>query len=272
MSQRHLECSICKTIRPDSEARNIPTFRADTTSFVDSYYCGDHAPAALAAVHGQVVALDLDADERDDMTPLLLLLALLRARGQMSEDLRDDEFHGEGIERVRQQVLALLRRLERGAVLPVVEPSALCSDCFRALPASQIRVLPWYNDGVDDYVTTFRCGECFQKAIAETRAHLEAGGDREVARLSEFFGRHAVTILEYRRGDPAATVRPILLHVLGMLAQGAMTLPIGETVPVSEVLAPTPAPLAPPPAAPEPAPEPAPRASWWSRLFGRKPD
>jgi len=78
-------------------------------------------------VQAQIAGLDLDDDERDDMTPLLMLIALLRARGQRVEDLRDDEFAGEGMDRVRQQVLAQLRRLAHGARLPVVEASALCS-------------------------------------------------------------------------------------------------------------------------------------------------
>ena len=204
---------------------------------------------------------------------MLLLLALLRARGQMTEDLRDDEFHGEGMERSRQQVLALLRRLAHGAALPIVEASALCSDCCRALPASQIRVIPWYNDSANDYVTTFRCSECLPKGLAETRAHLEAGGDREVTRLSEFFGRHAVTILEARRGEPATVVRPILLHMLSMLEAGTLTLPIGETVPLADVLGKAPAEpsSSQAPSSQAPAPQPAARPSFWSRLFGRKP-
>ena len=274
MSELHLECSTCKAIRPESEARNIPTFRAETTDFVDGYYCVDHAPASLASVQQQIAGLDFDADERDDMTPLLMLLTLLCARGHISEDLRDDEPHGEGMEHTRQQVLALLRRIERGDHLPIeVEFTALCSACYRVLPASQIRVLPWYNDSVGNYVTTFRCGECFARSIAETRAHLEAGGDREVVQMCEFFGRHAVTIDEYHRGDQLAAVRLFLLDMLDILAEGTIALPIGETVPLSEVLGQTtPASQAPPPPAPAPAPEPAPRRSWWSRLFGREPD
>ncbi len=267
---RHVECSTCKTIRPDTEARNLPRFVAETTSFVDAYYCTEHAPAALAAVQTQVAGFDLENDERDDMTQLLHLMLLLQARGQNFDDLRDDEYDGSGMDRVPQQVLALLRRLEHGAILPIVEPSALCSDCFRALPASQIRVIPWYNESPNDYVTTFRCSECLPKALAETRAHLEAGGDREVTRLSEFFGRHAVTILEYRRGDPAAVVRPILLHMLGMLEAGTMTLQIGETAPLSEIFGEAPEDPSPPQAS-EQEPEPAARPSLWSRLFGIKP-
>ncbi|HSO00772.1 MAG TPA: hypothetical protein VLS89_20915, partial [Candidatus Nanopelagicales bacterium] len=125
------------------------------------------------------------------------------------------EAGGEGMERFRQQVLALLGRVERGFRLPIVEPSALCSACFRALPASQIRVIPWHNESVDNFVTTFRCGDCVATSLAETRARLDAGDDREVVRLAEFFGRHAVMILEHRRGDPPAAVRPLLVHLLG---------------------------------------------------------
>lgn len=50
-------------------------------------------------MQAQIAGLDRDDDERDDMTPLLILIALLRARGQRVEDLGDDEFAGEGMDR-----------------------------------------------------------------------------------------------------------------------------------------------------------------------------
>jgi hypothetical protein len=177
-------------------------------------------------------------------------------------------------------VLALLGRIERGFQLPIVEPAALCSACFRALPASQIRVIPWHNESMGDFVTTFRCGDCVATALAETRARLEAGGDREVVQLAEFFGRHAVMIHEHRRGDPPAAVRPLVGYVLGQLERGELTLSIGETVPLKDILAKeTPRPEAAPPPAPppqvaEPPTEPAP--SLWRRIQrafgGRKPN
>ena len=270
--ERHLQCSICGEIHPDTEARNVPTFQPATESYVDGYYCDAHARDALAEARRHIAALDLDSDERDDTMPLMMLLALLRARGLGIELLAPNEAGGEGMERIRQQVLALLARIERGLPLPIVEPAALCSACFRALPASQIRVIPWHNETVDNFVTTFRCGACVATALAETRARLDAGNDRDVVQLAEFFGRHAVTILEHRRGDPPAAVRPLLAHLLGRLERGELTLAIGETVPLKDVVSKAP-PQAAPPQAAEPRSEPAP--SLWGRIqraFGRKPD
>ncbi|UQA57486.1 hypothetical protein [Polyangium aurulentum] len=276
--ERHLQCSTCGEIRPETEARNIPIFRPATESYVDGYHCDAHARDALTEVRRHIAALDLDNDERDETMPLMMLLALLRARGLQIESLAPGEAGGEGMERIRQQVLALLGRVERGFRLPIVEPAALCSACFRALPASQIRVIPWHNETLDNFVTTFRCGDCVATALAETRARLEAGGDREVVQLAEFFGRHAVLIHEHRRGDPPAAVRPLLAHLLGRLERGELTLAIGETVPLKEVLSKaTPPPEAPPPPAPPPTAEPPsePAPSLWRRIqqaFGRKPN
>lgn len=292
MPERHVQCRACGVIRPASEARSIPTFRAETNAYVDGYYCEAHAMAALDAARTHIAALDLEDDERDDMMPLVLLIALIRARGLMSESLAPGEAQGEGMERVRQEALALLGRLTE-ARLPIVEGSALCSACFRALPASQIRVIPWHNDGVGDFVTTFRCGECVAESLAETRSRLVAGDARDVAQLAAFFERHAITILEHRRGDPPEVVRPLLVQLLGMIERGDLTLAIGETVPLKDVLAAAPqpppdstgpgsppqtaSPIQAPPSGPggsaepgraasPPSPAPAPAASLWSRL------
>ncbi|PCC72023.1 hypothetical protein SAMN02745121_08247 [Nannocystis exedens] len=282
MSERHVQCSACEVLRPESEAHNIPTLAGE--QYVDGYYCSAHAGAALDAARAHVAGLDFEDDTRDDMMPLVTLHALVRARGLMSESL-DPPAPGEGLERVRNEALALLDLL-RHTRLPIVEPSALCSGCYRAVPASQVRVIPWFNDHAAAFVTTFRCGDCFAASLADTRARLTFGGPGEVARLAEFFHRHAVTIHEHRRGDPPEAVRPLLALALDHLAAGTLKLQIGETVPLNDVRS---APSGPPPAAapapstpPEPAaapppaaPEPRPGPSLWQRIrraFGRSGD
>lgn len=284
MLERHVQCSTCGAIGPEGAARNIPTLHAEDLRYVDGYYCEAHAPAALAAARAHVAGLDLLDETRDDLTPLLLLVALLRARGHSTESIADEEVPGEGMERIRAQVLVLLERLAGAARLPIVEPAALCSQCLRSLPASQIRVIPWHNEHADDFVTTFRCGACVAGSLAETRARLAAGDDRDVTRLAAFFERHAIILHEHRRGDPPALVRPLLARMLEMLERGDLTLPIGETVPIADALPRAPPPPAPPPPAPPPPPpappppetddlaEPAPPASLWRRIlrtFGR---
>jgi hypothetical protein len=273
MPDRHVQCSACEALRPESETYNIPTLDAATHGYADGYYCEAHRSAALDAVRAHIAGLDLEDDERDDMMPLVMLHALLRARGLMSESLPQGAAAGEGMERVRNEALALLDLLLHTR-LPIGGPSALCSGCYRTVLAAQVRVIPWFNDDVADFVTTFRCGDCVAGSLADTRARLTAGGPREIAQLAEFFQRHAITILEHRRGDPPETVRPLLQRTLEMLERRQLTLQIGESVPLQEVLSQrAAAPAAPPPAEPpppapaplEPAAEPG-KPSLWQRL------
>ena len=275
MDDRLVECATCATLVPEPRARNIPLHVADQDAYIDGYYCETHAAAALEAVRSHIAGLDLEDDERDDMMPLMLLMAHLRRRGMMVESLAPDEAGGEGMEHIRQQVLAQLRRLAAGERLPIDEATALCSGCYRPVLASQVHVIPCHNDGPDDYVTSFRCAACWKTSLAETRARLEHGSDRDVARLCEFLGRHTIVVHEHRRGDPPATVRPIVLQVLDMIAAGSIKLQIGETVPLAEALAhgsppPSPTPPPSPPAPANPPPAAAAKPSLWQRLFGRK--
>ncbi|MDC0668494.1 hypothetical protein [Nannocystis radixulma] len=282
MPDRHVQCSACDVLRPEGETHNIPTLDRATNSYIDGYYCDAHASAALATVRAHIAGLDLEDDERDDMTPLVMLHALVRSRGLMSEFLPAGTVAGEGMEHVRNEALALLDLLPHTR-LPIGGPSALCSGCYRTVLAAQVRVIPWFNDSVAEFVTTFRCGDCVGASLADTRARLAAGGAREISQLAEFFQRHAITILEHRRGDPPETVRPLVERVLDMIERREHLLKIGETVPLQEALAarapasppPAAAPPSPPPSAPPPSAQPAAEAgspSLWQRLrrvFGR---
>ena len=58
---RHVECTSCGAIHADTDARNLPRYVAETTSFVDAYYCAEYAPAALEAVQAQITGHDPDA-------------------------------------------------------------------------------------------------------------------------------------------------------------------------------------------------------------------
>lgn len=285
MSERLVECSTCGVLSPEAQARDIPTHAPEQDSYVDGYYCEAHAAAALERARAHIASLDLEDDERDDMMPLMMLVALLRARGQLAETLPPGAAPGEGMERIRQETLALLARLGAGERLAIVEPTALCSACYRPFLASQVRVIPCYNDSAEDYVTSFRCGECWRSSLGETRARLEAGTDRDITQLCEFFARHAIFVHEHRRGDPPEVVRPLVSMILDRIADGDMKLAIGETVPLADVLerdrheppsVPQDRSSATRPPAPPPAPAaPPPSPSLWTRIsraFGRKRD
>jgi hypothetical protein len=107
MSERHVQCSTCGAIGPESDSHNVPTLAAADERYVDGYYCSAHAGAALDAARAHLAALDFEDDTRDDMKPLVSLHALVRARGLRSETLAPPA-PGVGMERVRNEALALL--------------------------------------------------------------------------------------------------------------------------------------------------------------------
>jgi hypothetical protein len=108
------------------------------------------------------------------------------------------------------------------------ERQVVCSGCMAVVPESHIHVLPWFNDTVGRFVTTFRCRHCAQAAFDDTTRRLEATDDAElVASAAEVFERHGVAVLEYRRGDPPRVVAKILIRLLALLASGVLQLSIG---------------------------------------------
>ena len=111
------------------------------------------------------------------------------------------------------------------------ERQVLCSACLEVYPESAIHVIPYFNETLTGYVTTYRCEGCWLPSLAETRARLSAAPDDEIASAAEFFERYGYFIHEYRRGDPIETVRQILLYVLGMMERGDIRLSMGPSAP-----------------------------------------
>lgn len=70
----------------------------------------------------------------------------------------------------------------------------MCSQCYRVVTQEHVHVIPWFNESLNNYVTTFRCDEHWQASLAETRAHFlaDAAGSAERAKLIEFFVSHEV--------------------------------------------------------------------------------
>jgi len=108
------------------------------------------------------------------------------------------------------------------------ERQIVCSGCFQVVAEAVIHVIPYYNDDVARFVTTYRCEECWLPSLEETRARLEnAQDDAETASLAAFFEHHGVFVHEFRRGDPAPVVRKILVRLIAMLRSGDIRLAIG---------------------------------------------
>lgn|SRR4051812_20778272 len=97
--------------------------------------------------------------------------------------------------------------LDDGGVRIASEPKLLgksetaqymCSKCLRVVSQEHVHVIPWFNDTVGDYVTTFRCDDDWQASLSETRvrflAHLDDAGER--SRFAAFFARHGIDGLD----------------------------------------------------------------------------
>jgi hypothetical protein len=74
----------------------------------------------------------------------------------------------------------------------------MCSKCLRVVSQEHVHVIPWFNDTLGDYVTTFRCDDDWQASLSETRvrflAHLDDADER--SRFVAFFARHGIDGLD----------------------------------------------------------------------------
>jgi hypothetical protein len=104
----------------------------------------------------------------------------------------------------------------------------VCSGCLRVFPESLINVIPYYNDDAGEFVTTYRCEQCWLPSLDETRARLSSTEEEnEIISAATFFDRHGVILHEFRRGDPVAVVRKRLDQMLNLLQSRAIRLAVG---------------------------------------------
>jgi hypothetical protein len=119
------------------------------------------------------------------------------------------------------------------------ERQFVCSGCLQIVPESLIHVLPYFNDTVNRYVTTYRCETCWLPALDETRTHLAKAEDwAEISSLAGCFESHGVFLHEFRRGDPLPVVRALLVRMIEMMQLGNIRLSAGPlaTAPEAETL------------------------------------
>lgn len=113
------------------------------------------------------------------------------------------------------------------------ERQVVCFGCVGVVPESRVRLIPFFNDDVQRYVDTYRCEQCLEAAMEQTRSRLALTEDAaDVGLTAAFFERHGIFIHEYRRGDPVPVVRSILLASLERLRSGQLRLVIGATRPL----------------------------------------
>jgi hypothetical protein len=155
---------------------------------------------------------------------MLQLVAFLKASGlEIGEAMMGGR---PGTAGVQQGLLALLDSFER---------QLICSQCWSRGPESRIHVVPYFNNSVRRYVTSFRCDDCVDAALAETIARVrDLDGASEIDTLGDLLRSHGVSVSEWLRGEPLDRLRPVMLGVLDSLrrAEHKLRLRIGATAPL----------------------------------------
>lgn len=108
-----------------------------------------------------------------------------------------------------------------------MERKVLCSGCLRPISQSLIHALPFFNADAGGYGTTYRCDQCWQLALAETRARIaDSDTATQMASAAAVFQGHGIFLHEYLRGDPAPVLRRRLLQMLDLVGLGTICLQI----------------------------------------------
>ncbi len=169
-------------------------------------------------------AENADAEDSDEVDRMAQLIAFLRARGlAVAESAVDGLCGAAGIKRSLH------------AVLDSLERQLICSQCWSRGPESKIHVVPYFNNSVGRYVTSFRCDGCVDGALAETMARVrDVDGAGEIETLGDLLRSHGVFVHEWLRGDGLDGLRVAMVNVLASLRRPAMQqrLRIRATTPI----------------------------------------
>lgn len=122
---------------------------------------------------------------------------------------------------------AIVRARSAGAPANGLPAHAACSRCYEIVPTSEVRVLPWWNEQLANFVTSYRCSACFAPSLAETRTRIEGMDGETATLLSDFFIRHQQPTIAARiaRGGPDA--ERAARAAIDDLERGALELRIG---------------------------------------------
>ena len=217
-------CMACG--RAGGGLRLLP--RPDETTplrFSTAVVCETCVAPSVEALRGLVRRAECaDADDADEVDRVLKLAAFLRAHGFQRTDAGTEGL--QGWVGVRRGLHAALDSLERQLV---------CSQCWSRAPESRVHVIPYFNNSVGRYVTSFRCDGCIDSALDETIARVcEVDGARELDTLGDLLSSHGVFVHEWQRGDSLDRLRPAMVQVLSSLRGPAirLRLRIGAAWPV----------------------------------------
>lgn len=100
----------------------------------------------------------------------------------------------------------------------------LCSGCYTPCAGADSHVVPRWNPHVRRILTSYRCGNCWLPALAETRAAVTSGVTEVRMSFCDFLDRHgyskqAATI----RAASAAEQETVLLGILDAVEAGQLT-------------------------------------------------
>ncbi len=212
-------CERCHEPCDEAATSVLPVPAEGGPDLVPTRLCDACLEPTLDVLRGLV-----DRSEHDAAAGALVLklTAYLEARG--SEIAKADRGGLDGLDGTRRALHAILDSLGR---------HVMCSGCFAVVPEGKIRVLPFYNETLEAFVTTYRCAACWPAAMADTRRRVARATDAELVDLGECLQRNGITVLEALRGDPAPVVRAMLTATLGLVDQGRLPIRIGRTSPLS---------------------------------------
>ena len=94
----------------------------------------------------------------------------------------------------------------------------VCSGCFSRHPKADIRVLPTWNEYVEDFVTSFRCAQCWPDSLAWTRLKAVLLTEDTREKFCQFLARYdcgeAADIIRRAPLDDAARQVGIVLDCI----------------------------------------------------------
>ncbi len=216
-SMQPTNCHQCNAALTGNNWRLLPT--AGDDALVDAYFCEACWPTALATVRHALVTAD--ASEFEDLMQAAFIRAYLQAR-DIKLASPNDLPHPGGL---AADALRWLDQIKaRGGFW---WRQVMCSGCYQTSRELNITTIPWWNSDAGAYLSTYQCPTCLPTGIADTRARLARNANNDVVLICALLERYAVFVHEYRRGDAADTLIPIVDAVLTKLAEGSLVLPIG---------------------------------------------
>jgi hypothetical protein len=112
--------------------------------------------------------------------------------------------------------------------LKVSEPtppySLLCSGCRNPCAGDDAHVVPGWNPVCEDFLTTYRCSNCWLQALNETRAKIRVLDDELRTKFCNFLERHGFTDVDIVRQAPLAEASTMIGAFLNAIASEKLKL------------------------------------------------